>query len=154
MNLPLRCRTPTTKALLYTRTNYQKIGLVTISCFIAEQQQGAQYLQKYHLQPDISSMSISFPRIFTKFFRFSQIFPPFFRCSPHFPRFFPGSIRFWRRCRVGTVAVGPPYQLREKMDAMSPAWSALRVLDLSIEKADWVRSYSNLVGADGVDRNS
>ena len=55
---------------------------------------------------------------------------------------------------MGTVAVGPPYQLREKMDAMSPAWSALRVLDLSIEKADWVRSYSNLVGADGVDRNS
>eukprot|EP00435_Cladocopium_sp_Y103_P042408 s622_g11.t1 len=47
--------------------------------------------------------------------------------------------------RVGTVAVGPPYQLREKMDAMSPAWSALRVLDLSIEKADWVRSYSTLV---------
>ena len=47
--------------------------------------------------------------------------------------------------RVGTVAVGPPYQMREKMDAMSPAWSALRVLDLSIEKADWVRSYSNLV---------
>lgn len=47
--------------------------------------------------------------------------------------------------RVGTVAVGPPYQLREKMDAMSPAWSALRVLDLSIEKADWVRSYSKIL---------
>lgn len=47
--------------------------------------------------------------------------------------------------RVGTVAVGPPYQMREKMDAMSPAWSALRVLDLSIEKADWVRSYSKIL---------
>eukprot|EP00438_Fugacium_kawagutii_P020083 Skav200145 [mRNA] locus=scaffold2013:209841:210724:+ [translate_table: standard] len=52
----------------------------------------------------------------------------------------------WERVQSGhgTVAVGPPYQMREKLDATSPAWTAMRLLDASIEKADWVRSYSNL----------
>lgn len=47
--------------------------------------------------------------------------------------------------RHGTVAVGPPYQMREKLDAASPAWTAVRLLDASIEKADWVRSYSKIL---------
>ena len=38
--------------------------------------------------------------------------------------------------RHATVAVGPPYQMREKLDAASPAWTAVRLLDASIEKAE------------------
>ena len=47
--------------------------------------------------------------------------------------------------RHGTVAVGPPYKTREPLDAGSPAWTALRLLDASIEKADWARSYSKIL---------
>eukprot|EP00913_Durusdinium_trenchii_P002006 g1854.t1 len=39
--------------------------------------------------------------------------------------------------RHGTVAVGPPYKLREPLDARSPAWTAARLVDASIEKQDW-----------------
>ncbi|CAK9014731.1 unnamed protein product [Durusdinium trenchii] len=47
--------------------------------------------------------------------------------------------------RHGTVAVGPPYKLREPLDARSPAWTAARLVDASIEKQDWVRSYSKIL---------
>ncbi|CAE7765968.1 Setd6, partial [Symbiodinium sp. CCMP2456] len=47
--------------------------------------------------------------------------------------------------RHGTVTVGPPYRVTETMDKTSPAWCAAKMLDASIEKADWVRTYSKIL---------
>jgi len=47
--------------------------------------------------------------------------------------------------RHGTVTVGPPYRVTETMDKTSPAWCAVKMLDASIEKADWVRTYSKIL---------
>lgn len=46
------------------------------------------------------------------------------------------------------MAVGPPYQMREKLDAASPAWTAVRLLDASIEKAElWMHRIGPNFGA-------
>ncbi|CAE8647982.1 unnamed protein product, partial [Polarella glacialis] len=48
--------------------------------------------------------------------------------------------------RNSTVKIGPPYKLSEGGHYQdSPAWSAYAMLDRTLEKADWVRSYSHVM---------
>eukprot|EP00429_Kryptoperidinium_foliaceum_P018526 CAMPEP_0176032430 /NCGR_PEP_ID=MMETSP0120_2-20121206/16007_1 /TAXON_ID=160619 /ORGANISM="Kryptoperidinium foliaceum, Strain CCMP 1326" /LENGTH=1819 /DNA_ID=CAMNT_0017365747 /DNA_START=87 /DNA_END=5542 /DNA_ORIENTATION=- len=44
--------------------------------------------------------------------------------------------------RHGTVGVGPPYRVSEENLEKSPQWSAYEMLNASIGKNDWKRSYS------------
>jgi hypothetical protein len=46
--------------------------------------------------------------------------------------------------RHSVVGVGPPYITNEEGNEKSPAWSAMQLLDNSLEKEDWRRTYSNV----------
>merc|ERR1712176_1661550 len=51
--------------------------------------------------------------------------------------------------RFGTVSVGPPYHTNEKDNQGSPAWTAFQMLDATLDKNDWRRSYSSVYNKRG-----
>merc|ERR1712151_145717 len=45
--------------------------------------------------------------------------------------------------RHETVGCGPPYRTSEKQHEESPVWTAMQMLDATLDKNDWQRSYSS-----------